>query len=65
MHRLTDRERRIILERKLSDAPKTLDELGKDYGITRERVRQIEAEALIKLREGVRAVARQQRIRLA
>jgi RNA polymerase sigma-32 factor len=64
MHRLTDREWHIIAERKLSDTPKTLDELAKEYGITRERVRQIEEAALIKLQEGVRAVARQRRIRL-
>ncbi len=49
MGRLNDRERRIIGERILSDNPKTLQDLADDYGISRERVRQLEKAALHKL----------------
>ncbi len=62
MRRLTDRERRIVVERKLSETPKTLDELSKEYGITRERVRQIEERAIFKLQQGVKAAARERHI---
>jgi RNA polymerase sigma-32 factor len=55
---LTDRERHIIAERRLSDTPKTLDDLAREYGITRERVRQIEQAAVLKLEKGVKAAAR-------
>ncbi len=64
MRRLTDRERHIIAERKLSEKPKTLDELSKEYGITRERVRQIEERAILKLQQGVKAAARERRVSL-
>ena len=47
---LKDRERYIIEERVLSDNPKTLDELGTKFNISRERVRQIESAALKKIR---------------
>lgn len=47
---LKDRERYIIEERVLSDNPKTLDELGTKFDISRERVRQIESAALKKIR---------------
>lgn len=46
---LSDRERHILTERKLSDHPPALSELSKIYGISRERVRQIETRALEKL----------------
>jgi len=46
---LNDRERDIITERRLSEDPMTLDELGKRYGISRERVRQLEARAFEKI----------------
>ncbi len=48
---LTERERKIIEKRYLTDKPLTLRELGKFYGITKERVRQIENKALKKMRE--------------
>lgn len=47
---LNERERRIVHDRILSDEPKTLQEIADNYGITRERVRQLEANALSKLR---------------
>ena len=48
--RLNDRERQIIRERILTDQPRTLQELADRFGISRERVRQLEANALLKLR---------------
>ncbi len=42
---LPDRERRIFIERRLTEDPITLEELGKEYGISRERVRQLENRA--------------------
>ena len=55
---LGPRERRILVERRLSDEPLTLQELGDEYGISRERVRQIEKHALGKLEDAVREEAR-------
>ena len=48
---LDERERKIIEERKLSENPKTLDELSKKYKISRERIRQIETKAFEKLQK--------------
>jgi len=50
---LNDREREIIEERKLSENPKTLDELSKKYKISRERIRQIETKAFEKLQKAM------------
>ena len=50
---LNDRERKIIQERKLSEKPKTLDELSKKYKISRERIRQIETKAFEKLQKAM------------
>ena len=55
MGRLNDRERQIVQARQLQDDPKTLEELSQEYGISRERVRQIEARALEKLQQTIRA----------
>lgn len=49
MAELNDRETDIITERRLNENPKTLDELGVRYGISRERVRQLEARAFEKI----------------
>jgi len=48
---LNDKEQDILQKRLLSDSPVTLREIGDQYGITRERVRQIEARLLQKIRE--------------
>jgi len=49
MKDLTDRERDIIQARRLQDEPATLEELSQKYGVSRERVRQIEVRAFEKL----------------
>lgn len=51
---LSERERYILTERKLSDHPPPLSELSKVYGISRERVRQIESRAVEKLKAFMR-----------
>ena len=48
---LSDKELAILNERLLSDSPVTLREIGDRYGVTRERVRQIEARLLEKLKD--------------
>jgi RNA polymerase primary sigma factor len=55
---LTQREREVIEMRfgLLDGQPKTLEEVAKTYGITRERIRQIEARGLVKLRQPMRSV---------
>jgi len=58
MTTLTDRERRIIEERRLMDNPRTLEEIGAEYGISRERVRQIENRAFAKLQKSVVTASR-------
>jgi RNA polymerase sigma-32 factor len=54
MHVLNDRERHILSERRLKDEPQTLEELSQHYGISRERVRQIEVRAFEKLQRAVK-----------
>ncbi len=51
MDRLSPRERHILVERRLKETPATLQDLSAHYGISRERVRQIEARAFQKLRQ--------------
>jgi RNA polymerase sigma-32 factor len=52
---LTDREKRIIVSRRLAEESATLEELGDELGISKERVRQIENRALEKLRKALTA----------
>jgi RNA polymerase sigma-32 factor len=54
---LNPRERHILAERRLKDQPKTLEDLSQIYGVSRERVRQIEARAFEKLRHAMLEVA--------
>ena len=51
---LNERERRIFTERRLKDDPATLEDLAHDYGISRERVRQIEVRAFEKVQEAMK-----------
>ena len=57
---LNDRERHILIERRLKDEPATLEDLSKEYDISRERVRQIEVRAFEKLQKSIRNAAREQ-----
>ncbi|GBR45797.1 RNA polymerase sigma factor RpoH [Acetobacter pomorum] len=54
MENLNDRERRIFTERRLKDDPSTLEELAHEYGISRERVRQIEVRAFEKVQAAMK-----------
>jgi RNA polymerase sigma-32 factor len=58
MTSLNDRERHILTERRLKDEPVTLEDLSQEYGISRERVRQIEVRAFEKLQKSIRNLAR-------
>jgi len=51
---LKDRERDIIVKRRLSENPKTLEDLSQEYNVSRERIRQIETRAFEKLQEIVK-----------
>jgi RNA polymerase sigma-32 factor len=61
MEALNERERHILVERRLSESPKTLEDLSQEYGISRERVRQIEVRAFEKLQKSVRNAAAERR----
>jgi RNA polymerase sigma-32 factor len=63
MSALNARERDIIVERRLSESPVTLDSLSRRYRISRERVRQIEVRALEKLQKSVRNQAIEYQLR--
>ena len=54
LRNLDERERRILTQRRLVDDPLTLDQLSKSFGISRERVRQVEVRAFEKLRKVVK-----------
>ncbi|MDP3660752.1 MAG: RNA polymerase sigma factor RpoH [Phenylobacterium sp.] len=62
MIELTDRERHILTERRLKDDPTTLEELASQYGVSRERVRQIEVRAFEKLQKSMRAAAEERNL---
>ncbi len=62
MRHLNDRERYIISERRLSESPSTLEQLSQHYGISRERVRQIEVRAFEKLQKSIRNQALERRL---
>ena len=53
---LNERERQILVKRRLSEDPLTLEQLSKSYGISRERVRQVEVRAFEKLRKSVKNI---------
>jgi RNA polymerase sigma-32 factor len=62
MESLNDRERHILTERRLSDEPKTLEELSQVYEVSRERIRQIEVRAFEKLQKALMNLAGERRL---
>jgi RNA polymerase sigma-32 factor len=57
MEKLTDRERRVFEERRLKDDPATLEDLSQEFGVSRERIRQIEVRAFEKVQKAVKNAA--------
>jgi RNA polymerase sigma-32 factor len=55
---LNERERDILVQRRLADNPVTLEELSESYGVSRERIRQIEVRAFEKLQSRMKELAR-------
>jgi RNA polymerase sigma-32 factor len=55
---LNERERDVLMERRLADEPVTLEDLSTRYGVSRERIRQIEVRAFEKLQERMRQLAK-------
>ncbi|MCJ7422245.1 RNA polymerase sigma factor RpoH [Sphingomicrobium astaxanthinifaciens] len=61
MDALNEREQHILTERRLSENPKTLEDLSQVYGVSRERIRQIEVRAFEKLQAALVKMAEEQR----
>ena len=59
---LNEREHHILQERRLRENPTTLEDLSQEYGISRERVRQIEVRAFEKLQKAIRNAAIEERL---
>ncbi|SNS29324.1 RNA polymerase sigma factor RpoH [Sphingopyxis indica] len=59
---LNERERHILTERRLTDDPKTLEDLSQVYDVSRERVRQIEVRAFEKLQKAMLKLAGERRL---
>jgi RNA polymerase sigma-32 factor len=55
---LNDREKDVLMQRRLSEDPVTLEELSESYGVSRERIRQIEVRAFEKLQVRMRELAK-------
>jgi RNA polymerase sigma-32 factor len=62
MQALNERERDILTERRLTDEPRTLEELSQVYKVSRERVRQIEVRAFEKLQKAMTRIAGERRL---
>jgi len=62
MGSLNERERHILTERRLTDEPKTLEELSQVYEVSRERIRQIEVRAFEKLQKALMNLAGERRL---
>ena len=61
---LNDREKDILMERRLRDDPMTLEDLSARYNVSRERIRQIEVRAFEKLQDRMRVLARDKGMRV-
>ena len=57
MDELNERERHIFTERRLKDEPATLEDLSREYGVSRERIRQIEVRAFEKVQKAIQRMA--------
>jgi RNA polymerase sigma-32 factor len=55
---LNEREKDILMQRRLAETPVTLEELSESYGVSRERIRQIEVRAFEKLQAKMRELAK-------
>jgi RNA polymerase sigma-32 factor len=55
--KLNDRERRIFRARRLAEDAETLEDLAKEFGVSRERIRQIEVRAFEKVQDAVKQAA--------
>ncbi|HEY4545692.1 MAG TPA: RNA polymerase sigma factor RpoH [Pedomonas sp.] len=64
MEELNERERHIFTERRLKEDPATLDDLSKEYNVSRERIRQIEVRAFEKVQKAMRKVVETQQLAL-
>jgi RNA polymerase sigma-32 factor len=62
MDSLNERERHILTQRRLSEDPRTLEELSQEYSVSRERVRQIEVRAFEKLQKAMLRIAGEKRL---
>ena len=62
MSALNDREKHILTHRRLRETPTTLEDLSQEYGISRERVRQIEVRAFEKLQKAIKNAAIEERL---
>jgi RNA polymerase sigma-32 factor len=62
MESLNDREKHILTERRLTDDPKTLEELSQVYDVSRERIRQIEVRAFEKLQKSLMGLAGERKL---
>ena len=56
---LNEREKDVLIKRRLADEPVTLEELSESYGVSRERIRQIEVRAFEKLQQKMRELSRE------
>ena len=65
MDALNDREKHILTERRLTEDPKTLEELSQVYDVSRERIRQIEVRAFEKLQKALMNLAGERKLLLA
>ena len=59
MQDLNEREQFIVRERKLRDQPRTLESLGEELSLSKERVRQLEAAAFVKMRKSLENQSRE------